>query len=175
MSKGVLIFLGIVIVALGFVWFMGRNPVDTDVPSTDDVMEEHGDSMSPGGPTDIQDQDAMDNVPPSGSTGMNGSVEVETAIGTGETKTFTVTGKSFEFSVKEIRVKKGDRVRINFSSTEGFHDWVVDEFDAASERVQTGGSTSVEFVADTAGSFEYYCSVGNHRAMGMTGTLIVEG
>lgn len=36
------------------------------------------------------------------------------------------------------------------------------------------GVTSVTFVADTLGTFEYYCSVGNHRAQGMVGNLVVE-
>ncbi|PIT92588.1 MAG: hypothetical protein COU08_01165 [Candidatus Harrisonbacteria bacterium CG10_big_fil_rev_8_21_14_0_10_42_17] len=92
----------------------------------------------------------------------------------GEQQTITLTGKSFEFSQKEIRVKKGDKVTINFSSTDGFHDWVVDEFDAATDRVQTGENTSITFTADKTGTFEYYCSVGNHRAQGMVGTLIVK-
>ncbi|MBI4020035.1 MAG: cupredoxin domain-containing protein, partial [Candidatus Aenigmarchaeota archaeon] len=74
----------------------------------------------------------------------------------------------------ELRVKQGDKVRIEFTSSNGFHDWVVDEFGAKTERVQTGGSASVEFVADKKGVFEYYCSVGEHRAQGMKGNLVVE-
>lgn len=85
-----------------------------------------------------------------------------------------VSGVNFAFDVPEIRVKEGDTVTINFTSAEGFHDWVVDEFDAATERVRDGGQTSVTFVAGAAGTYEYYCSVGNHRALGMVGTLIVE-
>lgn len=88
--------------------------------------------------------------------------------------TFDITGKNFEFSQDEIRVKKGDTVTINFESTSGFHDWGVDAFDAWTDRVDTGGTTSVTFVANQAGQFEYYCSVGSHRANGMFGTLIVE-
>jgi plastocyanin len=66
-------------------------------------------------------------------------------------------------------------VRINFTSEEGFHDWVVDEFEGATtEKLQAGGRDSIEFVADQSGTFEYYCSVGNHRELGMVGTLIVE-
>lgn len=89
-------------------------------------------------------------------------------------KTFAISGVNFAFSQPEIRVKKGDRVRIDFTSTDGFHDWVVDEFSAATEKVNTGASSSVEFVADKVGTYEYYCSVGQHRAMGMVGKLIVE-
>jgi len=91
-----------------------------------------------------------------------------------ETKVFDVEGANFAFSQTEIRVKKGDTVRINYTSTDGFHDFVMDEFGAATERVNTGGSTYVEFVADQAGTFEYYCSVGSHRQLGMVGNLIVE-
>ena len=91
-----------------------------------------------------------------------------------EAKVFNVTGKNYEFSVKEIHVNKGDTVTINFSSTSGFHDWTIDEFNAHTKRVQTGGSSSVTFVADKVGTFEYYCSVGSHRALGMVGKLIVE-
>lgn len=91
-----------------------------------------------------------------------------------ETKTFNISGQNFEFSQKEIRVKKGDKVVINFTSASGFHDWVVDEFSAKTAQVQTGGTTSVEFIADKSGTYEFYCSVGSHRAMGMVGSLIVE-
>lgn len=91
-----------------------------------------------------------------------------------EVTTIEISGKNFEFSKSEIRVKKGDTVKIVFSSTGGLHDWVVDEFNAKTDQVNTGSTAEVEFVADKAGTFEYYCSVGNHRAMGMVGNLIVE-
>ena len=36
------------------------------------------------------------------------------------------------------------------------------------------GVTSVTFTVDEAGSYEYFCSIGNHREQGMSGMLIVE-
>ena len=90
------------------------------------------------------------------------------------TKTFNVTGRNFSFSTTEIRVKKGDTVIINFESTDGFHDWVVDEFNAKTEQVNPGKKTTTQFIADKTGTFEYYCSVSIHRAAGMKGKLIVE-
>lgn len=90
-------------------------------------------------------------------------------------KTFTVAGTSdFKFSLSEMRVKKGDRVTIVFTNVSGVHDWKVDEFKAATRVLKAGESETISFVADKTGSFEYYCSVGNHRAMGMKGMLIVE-
>lgn len=90
-------------------------------------------------------------------------------------KVFAVKGINYGYDVKEIKVKKGDTVTINFESTDGFHDWNIDEFNAKTSKVQPGVPTSVTFVADKEGTFEYYCSVGSHRAHGMVGKLIVEG
>ena len=89
-------------------------------------------------------------------------------------KTFTVVGSSFAFSPAEIRVKRGDRVKIVFQNSGGMHDWVIDEFSARTPIIQSGKSAEVEFVANKTGTFQYYCSVGSHRAMGMVGNLIVE-
>jgi len=100
---------------------------------------------------------------------MSLSLEIDS-----QAQLFNVKGVNHVFDVKEMRVKEGDTVTINFESTEGFHDWVIDEFDAATAQVRPGTPTSVTFLADKSGTFEYYCSVGNHRAQGMVGTLIVE-
>ena len=83
-----------------------------------------------------------------------------------------IDGFNFWYSQSEITVNKGDVVQINLSVSEGFHDWVLDEFNATSEAIRSW-VTSVTFVADTAGTFEYYCSIWNHRAQWMVGNLIV--
>src|SRR3989344_5824812 len=91
-----------------------------------------------------------------------------------EIKTFTVIGKNFSFSPAEIKVKKGDTVKITLQNTGGTHDFVIDEFNVRTPRIKNGETATVEFVADKIGQFEYYCSVTGHRAMGMKGLLIVE-
>lgn len=92
----------------------------------------------------------------------------------GEVKEFTVDGKNFSISPAQMRVNEGDTVRIVFNNTQGFHDWGLDEFDAKTAQIQAGKSETIEFVADKKGSYEYYCSVGNHKEMGMKGILTVE-
>lgn len=81
---------------------------------------------------------------------------------------------NYAFSETTITVKKGQTVRIELTVTQGVHDWVVDEFSAATNQAGAGSMVSVVFTADESGEFEYYCSVSGHRAMGMVGTLIVE-
>jgi plastocyanin len=92
---------------------------------------------------------------------------------------FKLTGKPFKFIMNgvdspELKVKLGQTVRIEFTNLEGFHDWVLDEFNARTRQMTANNSETIEFVADKKGTFEYYCSVGTHRQMGMKGNFIVE-
>jgi plastocyanin len=89
-------------------------------------------------------------------------------------KEFTVSANNFKYDVTEIKVNQGDTVKINFVNDEGFHDWVLDEFNAKTKQLNAGEKETIEFVADKTGTYEYYCSVGKHREMGMVGNLIVE-
>ena len=142
----------IVIILFMLLFSGGSAPVEDDMPT-------EGDETSMG-------------VPAPGNEGVD-----ETVVNDDNTDVmmFDLTGQNFSFSQDEIRVPLGTEVTINFESAMGTHDWRVDEFDAATEIVTDGdGMTSVTFVADTAGEFEYYCSVGMHRENGMVGTLIVE-
>lgn len=88
--------------------------------------------------------------------------------------TFNVSGGSFFFTPSTMNVKKGDKVRIVFMNAGGMHNLMLDAFGVATRTLSTGESQTVEFIASKTGSFEYYCSVGSHRAMGQKGTLIVQ-
>ncbi len=89
-------------------------------------------------------------------------------------KKFEVNGQPFSFDPKEIKVKKGDMVIITFHNKLGMHDWVLDEFNVRTKQLKAGETETISFVANKTGTFEFYCSVGNHRMMGMKGNLIVE-
>jgi plastocyanin len=92
----------------------------------------------------------------------------------GAVKEFTVEGKNFSFTPSTIAVNQGDTVKITFNATQGFHDFRVEGYGVGTKQMQAPGTEVLEFVADKAGTFEYYCSVGSHRQMGMKGTLIVQ-
>lgn len=100
-----------------------------------------------------------------------------TATAQGESatdKVFTLEAKNFRFTPDKIKVKKGDRVKVVLNVVDMQHDFVVDELNVRTKVGKAGETVEVEFTADRAGEFEFYCSVGNHRALGMVGTLIVE-
>jgi plastocyanin len=86
----------------------------------------------------------------------------------------TVHGANYKFTPNIITAKEGQKVKVTFVSDGGLHDFTLDEFNVKTKQLQSGGSETVEFTADKKGTFKYYCSVGNHRAMGMEGTLTVE-
>lgn len=160
----VVIVAALVVLAGGFFLLKSKKqtvaPTVTPTPSIDIPTNTPEPTQEPTGGTMKKKEDKM--MKPTG------------AMMKSETKTFDIDASSFKFSVNEIKVKKGDKVKINLSVKDGLHDWVLDEFDAKTERGNTGETVSAEFTADKTGTFEYYCSVGKHRAMGMVGKLIVE-
>jgi len=89
-------------------------------------------------------------------------------------KEFTMTARQWEFSPNEIRVNKGDRVRISVTSSDVAHGFRLPEF-SIDERLPPGKEVIIEFVADKAGTFPFSCSVPCGSGHGsMTGLLIVE-
>lgn len=96
------------------------------------------------------------------------------AAPTVERKDIMITGGNYYFRPNELRVKKGDTVKIIFKNDGGTHDFVIDALKVKSDLVQSGGQTTITFTPTKVGTFEFYCSVGSHRQMGMQGTLLVE-
>ncbi len=99
---------------------------------------------------------------------------VPTPIVADQAQTLTVEAANFSFSPNTIKVKKGTKIKITFKSNQGTHDFVLNDFKVRTKLLQANQSQTVEFTANKVGSFEYYCSVGDHRQMGMKGTLVVE-
>lgn len=77
----------------------------------------------------------------------------------------------------ELVANVGDIVRITVINGDPvLHDMVIDEFGVATGNlIAAEESVTVEFVADRAGEFAYYCSIPGHRQVGMQGVMRVEG
>lgn len=89
-------------------------------------------------------------------------------------KIFNLEAGSFYYKPNEIKVKKGEKVRIVMSAKDMMHDFNIDELKVKLPITKSGETGTVEFTADKVGSFEFYCSVGQHRKNGQVGKLIVE-
>ncbi len=86
----------------------------------------------------------------------------------------TVVGSNFKFVPSSLTVKQGEKVRLTFQNSGGMHDLRIDELGVATKKIGSGATDVVEFTPDKKGTFEFYCSVGDHRAMGMKGTITVQ-
>lgn len=92
-----------------------------------------------------------------------------------EVKEFTLNSFEFGYDQKTLTVNAGDTVTITLTNSGKMsHDWVVDEFDAKTKQIKNGEIDTITFVAGAAGTYEFYCSVGQHRANGMVGQLVVQ-
>lgn len=104
-----------------------------------------------------------------------GTLEASTELpSTGTGVNFIVEGGEYFYKPNQLKVKKGDKVKITFNNSGGMHDFVIDELNVKSKLIRSNESDTIEFTADKAGTFEFYCSVGQHRKLGMKGTLVVE-
>lgn len=80
---------------------------------------------------------------------------------------------SFYYKPNLIRVKKGEKVKVTLNAVSMVHNFNIDELSVKGPNTQMGTSSTVEFTADKVGEFEFYCSIGQHRANGQVGKLIV--
>lgn len=159
-EKNILITAG-VILALGAVGFVYMRPAPrTDIEVQEmDVLDEPKEVLqeSPQGAPVETEETIVENVAPA-------------------TKEFSVDAyydsTGVWFSVKEINVNKGDNVKIKVKNIKGMHNFNIDEYDVKKD-LPLDEEVSIEFVADKAGDFIYYCSIPGHREKGQWGTLKV--
>ncbi|MBI2578862.1 MAG: cupredoxin domain-containing protein [Candidatus Aenigmarchaeota archaeon] len=86
----------------------------------------------------------------------------------------TVYAGEFEFQPNAIEVKKGETVRLTFINAGTVeHDFVIDELNVRTKRLQPRTLETIEFVADKSGAFSFYCSVEGHRQQGMEGSITI--
>lgn len=93
----------------------------------------------------------------------------------GEVREITVAGSEYKFTPSSLVVTEGERLKITFQNTGKLpHNLTIDELRVATDTIAGGKTTTVEFTANKTGTFSMYCSVGNHRALGMEGEVEVK-
>ncbi len=154
-NKALFAVIGLIIIIGGMVAFVGsgNNGGMVPTPMATPMMTATPTAMATATPT------------ASGSTVGMEKADVE----------LTVNGGMFYYKPDVLKVKKGQTVKVTFVNDGGWHDFNIDELNVHSEVIkETGAKTSVTFVADKAGTFEYYCSVMEHRQKGQVGKITVE-
>jgi len=163
MKKIILLSAAVLLIAAGC------NSKTADTNPTDQADQPGGTSLTNTPGNDQTDTPELNNPNP------NPTTPTPPPVATPAVKSFSIVGSDFKFTPNSMTVNKGDTVKITFTnSDENLHNFVLDQFNVRTTPAAANKPQTVQFVADKTGSFEFYCSVGNHRQMGMVGTLVVK-
>jgi len=90
-------------------------------------------------------------------------------------KQIVIEASEYKYSVSSLNFKKGEKVKLTLKNVGNApHDFVIDEINVRTKTIMPGESTSLEFTPEVIGKFKFYCSIGNHRQLGMEGEVSVE-
>lgn len=86
-----------------------------------------------------------------------------------------ISGSEYSFSPSKITLKKGEKTRITFKNVGNApHNLVIPDLGVSTAVISGGQEVSVEATPAKTGEFMFYCSVGNHKDLGMEGQVVVE-
>ncbi len=140
-----------------------NNQTSTSTQSTDQGMTENQGAMNESNEGAMEDESKE---LPAGMADEGNQAAVD----------YSLDLKNYSFTPNKMTASPGQTLRVKLTNVGGLHDFVIDELNVRSNRLSTGDSQIVEIKIpqDAAGkSYEFYCSVANHRALGMKGTLEV--
>lgn len=108
----------------------------------------------------------------------------------GNVQVIEVTAKKYEFNPSPIRVKQGAKIQLKITASDHAHGFRISAYPEGTEgerkagllfsspedciKIEKGQTATVEFVAQTAGTYRFKCCVHcgwRHRSM--TGELVV--
>lgn len=86
-----------------------------------------------------------------------------------------VAGTEYSFTPKSINLEAGKPVKIVYKNTGTLpHDLVITELGIRTKVIGQGKEDAITFTPDKSGNFAFFCSVGNHRQLGMEGAVSVK-
>ncbi len=90
-------------------------------------------------------------------------------------KEIVINASEYKFSPVTLTVKKGEPIKLTLKNVGKMpHDFVIDELGIRTKKIAGGDTDTIVFTPEKTGTFEYYCSVGSHRALGMVGKITIE-
>ncbi len=93
----------------------------------------------------------------------------------GPVKEINIEAYNWGFNQEPVTIKKGDRVRIKLTSSSGTHGIAIPDFGVSSGPVSPGQEEIIEFTADKAGTFVYFCNIPCGQGhSSMRGQLVIE-
>lgn len=124
---------------------------------------------------DWREENPESNTNAVSNANLNTNTDSATTNTTVATLSLAMTEKEYSFSPSSFSAKPGQKVEITLKNSGSMeHDFRITELGVNSGLIGAGETKTVTFtVPTTQKSYEYFCSLSNHRAMGMKGTLTV--
>ena len=108
------------------------------------------------------------------AAGLLTAISSSLAQGGPETREIAMTARKYEFSPSEIRVSRGETVKLSITALDRKHGFKIEALDIDRE-LPKGEAVAIEFRADSVGTFPIacskFCGLGHGK---MKGALIVE-
>ena len=115
-----------------------------------------------------------DEEPTTGSGSSTAEESTPSAGGAGENLALAADAGALKFDKTELTAKAG-KVTITMDNPSDIpHNVVIDAPDAKAGETVGKGEKSIATADLKAGTYDFYCAVGNHRGAGMEGKLTVE-
>lgn len=136
----------------------------------EDVIEEENENINEPESGEESNDNNFEESEEENENGDNTEIEEEEVV-----EFYVEVLEGLKFSMDEIRVNQGDKVRVTFRNTGNMqHDMRIDgsSGQVGTRILESGEEETFEFIAITAGNITYYCSL--HRQNGMVGTLIIQ-
>lgn len=90
-------------------------------------------------------------------------------------KVIELVATDYKFTPDTIRLSEGEEVKVVLKNQGTHpHNWVVSDLDISTKTINPGREDSVIIKAEKAGEYTFFCSVGNHRQLGMEGELFIQ-
>jgi heme/copper-type cytochrome/quinol oxidase subunit 2 len=85
-----------------------------------------------------------------------------------------ISARDYKFNPGRVEVTQDDLVKLTVRSEDVAYGFTIDQY-RVSKRIPAGGSVTLEFRADTAGTYTYYSNMTNDQRHGsMKGDLVVK-
>lgn len=90
-------------------------------------------------------------------------------------KKIEVVGTEFAYSPSTLNFSTGDTVELTFKN-EGTvsHNLTIQDLGLTTKTIAPGTSDTIEFTVEKTGTYDFFCTVDSHEALGMKGTIVVD-
>jgi len=133
---------------------------------SDQPAEESQENTSDSENASQEETDTVDNT-------TENSMNTSGTANESDIREIVVEGGNYYFENSTINVEQGETVRIVLDNVGGLHDLRIPSQEVGTDQINGGQTDSFTVSFDETGSYEFICSVGNHAARGMIGTIEV--